>query len=152
MIQRIQTFYLALGLILLGLMAALPWGELISGEQLYSFSIKGIVHTQSGQMIQSAVHLLVFWVIILLLQLVAIFLYKKRVLQMRFSLYNILIMIGFVIVAWLFARSAAKNLDQGVVHYQLVLIFPLVVAVLNYLAIRAIGRDEALVRSIDRIR
>ncbi|MDD2382096.1 MAG: DUF4293 family protein [Mariniphaga sp.] len=32
------------------------------------------------------------------------------------------------------------------------MIFPLLAVVLDYLAIRAIGKDEVLVRSMDRIR
>lgn len=71
---------------------------------------------------------------------------------MRMATYNILIMAGFLVLAWFFVRSAVKDIDDALVNFKVVLAFPLVAGILNYLAIRAIGRDEALVRSIDRIR
>ena len=48
-------------------------------------------------------------------------------------------------------RNFSKELD-GIVSYEITAIFPFVAAILTYLAIRAIGKDEALIRSMDRIR
>ncbi|MBN1924505.1 MAG: DUF4293 domain-containing protein [Prolixibacteraceae bacterium] len=152
MLQRIQTFYLALGLILLGIMIGLPWGEIIAGDTIYTFNIKGIIETDSADVVNQALHLTILFGLILLIQIAIIFLYKKRVLQMRMATYNILIMAGFLVLAWFFVRSAVKDIDDALVNFKVVLAFPLVAGILNYLAIRAIGRDEALVRSIDRIR
>jgi hypothetical protein len=38
------------------------------------------------------------------------------------------------------------------VSFNIAVVFPLIAIILDYLAIRNIGKDEALVRSIDRIR
>jgi hypothetical protein len=152
MLQRIQTFYLALGLILLGLMAALPWGEIVSGDLIYTFSLMGIIETGSEEIYNKAWHVTILLGIIILIQFVTIFLYKKRILQMRFATYNIIIMVGFLILCWFYVRANIKTMDDAVVSFKVVLAFPLVVGILNFLAIRAIGRDEALVRSVDRIR
>ncbi|MCF8360754.1 MAG: DUF4293 domain-containing protein [Prolixibacteraceae bacterium] len=152
MLQRIQTFYLALGLILLGLMTALPWGEIVSGDLIYTFSFTGIIETGSKEIYNMAWHVMILLGIIILIQFVTIFLYKKRILQMRFATYNIIIMAGFLILCWFYVRANIKLMDEPVVSFKVVLAFPLVVGILNYLAIRAIGRDEALVRSVDRIR
>ncbi len=152
MLQRIQTFYLALGLILLGLMAALPWGEIVAGDLIYTFSFRGIIENGTGEIYNQAWHVIILLGIIILIQFVTIFLYKKRVLQMRMAVYNILIMAGLLILCWFYVRANIKPMDDPVVTFKVVLVFPLVTGILNFLAIRAIGRDEALVRSIDRIR
>lgn len=152
MIQRIQTVYLAIALILLGLMTGLPLGEISSGSQVYSFTIKGIVEQSSGAILQNGWPLILFIGIVVLLQLVIIFSFKNRIRQMRMATYNIILMVGVLGISWFFAHSSVKELSDAVTSYSLPLAFPIVAAILNYLAIRAIGRDEALVKSIDRIR
>jgi hypothetical protein len=44
------------------------------------------------------------------------------------------------------------SLGDAQVSYKVSIFFPLIAVILDYLAIRAIGKDEALIRSIDRIR
>jgi len=152
MIQRIQTLFLLIALFLMGLLFWLPLGEIAVGEKLYSFTINGLTDIQSGAVVYNALHLLIFLFIITLLELFIIFSYKKRVRQMRIATYNLILMIGFVFVGWLFVKTSLSSLGEGVYSLKLPLIFPFVSAVLNYLAIRAIGKDELLVRSVDRIR
>jgi hypothetical protein len=152
MIQRIQSVYLTIGLILIGFLGWLPLGEILSGNEIYNFSIKGIENFQTGKVLYSGVPLLILLIIIILIQIAIIFGYKKRILQMRMATFNILLMIGLMLVGWYFVYQSVKMLGDGAFAYQLAITFPLVAAILNYLAIRAIGRDEALVRSIDRIR
>ena len=41
---------------------------------------------------------------------------------------------------------------QAIANYSIINAFPLVSVVLSYLAIRNIGKDEAMIRSMDRIR
>jgi len=87
------------------------------------------------------------------LQLFIIFGYKNRVRQMRIAVFSILIMLGFFAAAWFFVHLSLKELGgEGGYSFDIPLAFPIVAAILNYLAIRAIGKDEALVRSVDRIR
>jgi hypothetical protein len=38
------------------------------------------------------------------------------------------------------------------VAFKVTVVFPVVAAILDFLAIRALGKDEALVRSLNRIR
>ncbi len=152
MIQRIQSLYLFIALILMGLIAWLPLGEILSGSQVFSFSVKGVVNPDNNVTMYSGLPLIVLLGIIVLLQLFIIFGYKKRVRQMRIATFNSLLMIGFMAVCWFFVQNSIKAMGDGSFALKLPVVFPFVAAVLNYLAIRAIGRDEALVRSIDRIR
>ena len=152
MLQRIQTVYLAIALILLGLMAWLPLAEISVADTVYSFSTKGVVHESSGKVLQNGIPLMVMLGIALLLQVVIIFGYKKRIQQMRLATYNIILMLGMIGLFFYFKYATFKDMEVDLVNYKIALVFPFVAAILNYLAIRAIGKDEALVRSIDRIR
>lgn len=152
MIQRIQTLFLSIALLLLGLLFFIPMGELVIGEKIYTFTLKGIVNGQNGQAIVSAWHLLTLLITMLVIQLVVIFSYKKRITQIRLATINLLLMAGFVVAAMLFIRLSHGSLGDGVIHFKLSIIHPLISIIFNYLAIRAIKKDEALVRSIDRIR
>ncbi len=152
MIQRIQTVFLGIALILLGLVAWLPLGEIAAGENIYTFSIKGIFNEQTGVSIYNGLALMIFLAIIIILQIVIINLYKKRILQIRVAIYNIILMLGFVLISWYFVSASLKLLGEGTYMFKIALAFPIVSMILNYLAIRSIGKDEALVRSLDRIR
>ena len=153
MLQRIQTVYLLVALILVGLLAWLPLGEIVSGGEFFNFNILGVYNAETGSVVVKAWPLVALLAVIEILQLLIIFGYKNRVRQMRMAVFNILIMIGFIAVAWFFVHSSIKELGgEGGYSFNIALAFPIVAAILNYLAIRAIGKDEALVRSIDRIR
>jgi hypothetical protein len=152
MIQRIQTLFLLIAILLMGLIYWFPLAEIAVGEKIYSFTLNGITEIGTGLVAYKALHLIIFLLIIILIELVVIFSYKKRIRQMRMATYNLLLMAGFLLVSWLFVKTSANSLGDGIYSMKLPVAFPFVAAVLNYLAIRAIGRDEALVRSVDRIR
>ena len=152
MIQRIQTFYLLLSLIFIGLIGWMPLGELSGNGNIYSYTVQGIENSLNGKMLFNGWPLMVCLGMIILINVTAIFGFKNRVGQMRMITYNIILMIGFFGVCLFFALNTKARLEGGIVKYEIAFIFPLISAILSYLAIRAIGKDEALVRSIDRIR
>ena len=152
MIQRIQTVYLFIASLLVALTGWMPMAEMARGTEVFRFTAKGIFDTATQQLVINGWPLLVMAIIICALQMVTIFLYKKRMLQIRISTFNLILMIGFIGVSWFFIHSSKKTMGEFVYAFKAAISFPLVAAILNYLAIRAIGRDEALVRSVDRIR
>lgn len=152
MIQRIQSVYLMLSLILVALMAWLPLGEIATASTIYSFNIRGVFNEQTAKMVVNGWPLLMMLIIIELIQLLVIFGFKNRVLQMRLSTFNIILMVGIFVVCFVFVKMSLKSIGEGTYVFKIVMAFPFVALILNYLAIRAIARDEALVRSIDRIR
>ncbi|MGQ8335039.1 DUF4293 domain-containing protein [Sunxiuqinia sp. A32] len=147
MIQRIQTVYILISAILIGLLFALPFAEIASDNQFFLFDIRGIV--RNNEIVDSGIPIAVFVGIILLIHLVAIFLYKKRIRQIRFLVFAILLLVGLFGMFYFFTFYSFSGAD---VSFNVTVSFPLVAIVLDYLAIRNIGKDEALVRSIDRIR
>lgn len=78
---------------------------------------------------------------------VTIFLYKARKIQIRLCIYTSLIMLGLQV--WI---GAVYFKNMANVRFPVTTVFPLVSIVLVILALRAIGSDEALVQSYNRLR
>jgi D-alanyl-lipoteichoic acid acyltransferase DltB (MBOAT superfamily) len=147
MIQRIQTVYILLSAILIGLLFSLPFAEIVFNNQLYLFDIRGIVKNDTIQ--ENGLPIALFITLILLLHVFTVFIYKKRRLQIRILIFSILLMLGLFGLFYFFAYN---SFDDAQVSFKIAVAFPLIAIILDYLAIRNIGKDEALIRSIDRIR
>jgi hypothetical protein len=52
----------------------------------------------------------------------------------------------------MFFYFAYAGFEGAKVAFKIPVVFPIVAVILDYLAIRAIGKDEALIRSLNRIR
>jgi len=153
MIQRVQTLYLLGVLVLIALMFFFPLAELIdSASQTYTFIYRGIPSLTEGEpMLFKAYPVAILLAIICLNVIVTIFSYKKRIRQIRFTVFNIFSMLGTMGLVYYSINSQANEM-QAIANYSIVNAFPLVGIVLSYLAIRNIGKDEAMIRSMDRIR
>lgn len=153
MIQRIQTLFLLGVLILMTLLFFFPLAELIdSANNSYCFIYRGIPSLSEGEpMLFKAYPLAILLVIIILNVCITIFSYKKRIRQIRLTVFNILCMLGLMGLVYYSINSQVEAM-QAMVHYSIINAFPLVSIVLSYLAIRNIGKDEAMIRSMDRIR
>lgn len=132
----------------------LPLAVLQSGDQLFSFDITGIsTMTAQQELIYPTWGLFALTAIISLLALVTIFMFKKRMLQIRFCIFNALLMLGFYgLFAFFIFNVKGQFQDSFSYSLKFALSFPLISLILNYLAIRNIGADEALVRSLERLR
>ena len=147
MIQRIQSVYLLVSTLLLGLLFLLPFAEIVKDGAIYTFNFKGIL--LDGTVQQSGVAISVFIVVLMALHGLAISSFKNRKRQKMIVIYTILLLLAlfglFIYYTYLSFSGAQIGLKIGA-------ILPLVDIVIDYLAIRAIDKDEALIRSIDRIR
>jgi len=154
MIQRIQTVYLLIAEMLIGALLFVPFAEIAGKESsIYRFDIKGIYleGAPKPEILYSSLPLVILLAVSMILIFASIFLFKNRVLQMKVSTINIFLLLGLGGLIFYYAWSFAKVLT-GVYSLTIYLVFPLIAAVLIYMAIRAISKDEDLVRSIDRIR
>ena len=86
-----------------------------------------------------------------LLACISIFLYKNRILQMKFCLFNGLMLLAFYPIFFLYLWVNGKSL-AATSSLAAALVIPLVAVILEYMAYRKINQDEQLVRSADRIR
>jgi len=155
MLQRIQTIYLLIIVILSGVTLFSPVADLINNTNMamYIMSYKGIfLQSATGNVYQSGVWgLTAIGAIVPVIALITMFLYKRRILQVRLSIFNMVLMAGYYALLFIYIWFAGQNLHTSW-SLRIVTAFPLVNIVFNILAIRAIGKDEALVRSLNRIR
>lgn len=154
MIQRIQTVYLFGAMVLLSLMFFFPLAEFLSADnELYVFYVDGIKTEGAlqGTYFQKTMPVLILLSVVCLVLFINIFLFKNRVLQMRLCVFDIILMLGLCGLM-VFYMLDAKSRLEAIASYNYTLIFPVIAAVLTYLAFRGIRRDELLVRSYERIR
>lgn len=150
MIQRIQTVYLILVAVLTVIAMILPVGSFYSDFGVYEMT--NLHYTlMDGTFDTKPCLLFVLLVIAALIPLVTIFLYKKRMLQVRLTVINTILLIVYYVAAVYFIVSPEGQDDSGFAP-SWSLCLPLVCIVFNWLAIRAINKDEMLVKSYDRIR
>jgi len=147
MIQRIQTVYLLVSVILLGMLFWFPLAEISSGTDVFQFNINGIF--KGTEKIFNGLPLFLFLSLIVILHIYVIFRFKKRIQQMRILGFTIILLLGLFGLFFYFAYSGFKG---ATVSFGIPVAFPVVAAILDYLAIRNIGKDEALIRSVDRLR
>jgi len=151
MIQRTQTLFLLAVAILSGLMLNGDMIMLHTGTgTLFSMSFLGLGE-QGGKIIQQIWPLKIILALVPILSLTAIFLYRKRPLQMRVTMLVVLLSLGTLILGAFYILMFDRKIDVTIV-WKVKSIFPLISAILAWLAYRAILRDDIRVRSYDRLR
>jgi len=143
MIQRVQSLYLILAVIVSGLLAFIfPFyiynGEMVGIEQAFradSLLLKAI----ASLFMLSAV-----------LALVSLFLFKNRNTQIVINRLNIILnflLLGLIVYQLQTLSGETSVSEKGIGSF-----LPLIVVVLLSLATKAILKDERLVKSADRLR
>ena len=155
MIQRIQTLYLLGIVVLTTLMMCLPLAYFVGGEETFNLYGYGLRSVATGEMYKSTIFLMIILGLAALLPVVNIFLYKRRMAQIRYCIVEFVLLVGSVIMLavhyFLFYRAFA-DFDFHAQGMKVTMLLPIAALFLNYLAIKAIVADEMLVRSLDRIR
>lgn len=155
MIQRIQTLYLLGVVVLTTLMICLPLAYFVGGEETFNLYGYGLRSVATGEMYKTTVILAIILGLSALLPLVNIFLYKRRMTQIRYCVVEFVLLIGSLIMLavhyYLFYRAFA-DFEFHAQGMKVTMLLPIASLFLNYLAMKAIAADEMLVRSVDRIR
>lgn len=154
MIQRIQTVYLFFASAFLFSMFFFPLVEIIGADATYyRYDLFGI-HEGMGETarLTMSVFPLRFLVFVSAsLSLFIIFLYRRRIFQIRLCIFNIVLNLGFYALFFFYYHHATRDIEAET-YFKLPVVFPVVAIIFLYLAIRNIGKDEVLVRSYNRIR
>ena len=150
MLQRIQTIYLLLAAACMVLASVLPLATFTFNGQPVTFEAMGFY--LNGELIFNTWGLSTLGVISAILSLIVVFLYKKRILQIRLTVMNIILMVGFYLFFLFLIFMRNPEADTTFEKVGIGLIMPAIAIILSYLAIRKIGEDEVLVRSLDRLR
>ena len=146
MIQRIQTLFLLIAGLATGSVFLLPFGvssTVLSGSKLFADQTFNVADSQ----------LLGFLAALTTTILVLnIFLFKKRKRQALLSIVGAILSVALVaMVAFIWYEDLGSILGAGT-QAGIGLFMPLVAFVLSLLARRSINKDEALIRSMDRLR
>ena len=155
MIQRIQTLYLLLAAVLMSLTLFLPLATIWQGGNeiiIKAWFADGTV----GFKAPLPLYLGIILSVATALPFVTIFLYKKRMTQIRLCVSEIVLLLGSAAFIALYCYRLYEVLAEMMQDLNFTLGFaslmPIVAIIPMVLAIRGIARDEALVRSLDRIR
>lgn len=155
MIQRIQTLYLAAASALSVFLLKGPIVGLVAGvTETYELNYKGIYRIEDGittGLIEKSLPLQIILIAVPVLFFIAIFLYKRRKLQMRMTVFASLLQVGSFLLILFYIFYAGTKMDAELI-FNIKLIFPVAGAILGYLAFRNILKDELLIKSYDRIR
>jgi len=148
MIQRVQTIYLIGSIVLFVLMLCFPLGYFTLGTNISSFDFRGV---QIGPDFHHALAISVILFIAVICEILAVFLYRNRSLQMRLVTFNSLLQIAFylALVSYIFLYKGEFKVSYCI---NWTVFLPLVTIILNILAYKAIRKDESLVRSLNHLR
>ncbi len=161
MIQRIQTVYLFIVCVLsLVSLFASVGSYVVNGEEVaefgnFTFNTFGAFAEYSSA---GPWALGIILIVVAFLSIVTIMLYHKRMRQLRLTILTSILLVGYMMTYAFFAyvyneKLLLFNPDQDVQFtFPLIACMPAVSLILNILAICGIRKDEAIVRSLDRIR
>lgn len=152
MIQRKQTLFLLAAAILSIVCLCLPLGNFVeNGSISQSSTMFNLWITMpDGSHDYSVWVLFAILLITCPIALIAIFMYHNRIVQSRFCLFNILLILGWYVVYAVFTLNLKETAGEYNISFSSVL--PMISLILYFMARKAILSDEALVRAADRIR
>ena len=134
------------------LFAPLAWFAGEAGEfGLYAFSLK----TAAGEAVQPTVYMGVVLALACVLPFITIFLFKRRLLQLRLCVVEMVLLVGSAVMEGVYYFLSYRVFAEQTFHTQVLkpaVVLPLVCLLFAYLAVRAVFRDELMVRAADRIR
>ncbi len=157
MLQRKQTLFLMLAAICGVLTFFFPVATFTRGAQIWSFHTTGLFMADGTPVVDAALKVPFFIVLgfLTMVLVVAIFLYKNRQRQITIVRTVSLLLIAVSVFLFISGNSVRAYLDQGGLveeHFGASAVLPLAMVLLIFLAERGIRKDEALVRSADRLR
>ena len=161
MIQRIQTVYLLVVVILsfVCLISSVGYftcaDEPVATFSNFTFSAMGpFANYESAGPFALGILL----IMVILLSILSIMLFLHRMRQLRLTIISNILLFGYAATYCAFAYFYKENLQlvapdaELVYHMRFATVLPVICFILNCLAIHGIRKDEALIRSLDRLR
>lgn len=157
MIQRIQSLYLLVAAALVAVMFFTPLAWFADAASRIEMGVFSVLD-QTGAPVLSTRYLGLLLSLGGGLCLATIFLFRRRLLQIRLCVVAMVLLLGSAVMEAIYyflcrrAFLAVGHAGQTLSGIRPAAVLPLVALLLVFLASRAILRDELLVRSADRIR
>ena len=153
--QRIQSLFFLLTILS---NTAIFWLELAvihAGGEKFSFTLYKLQNEGSSEVLYETIMLAILCSICILLSVVAFGMFKKRQVQIKLTQLLLLVQIAFLVAIFFVVDGTVNSLDQlssPLVDYSVGAYVALIPSVFIFFALKAIKKDEALVRAADRIR
>lgn len=153
--QRTQSIFFFIALMLNVAIFWLDLANISLDGVLHSFNLYKLQVVDSGEVIYSNIALTILCSLCIALCLVTLGMFKKRQLQIKLAKLLLLVQVGFLVAIFFIVDGAVTNsasVSLGTVEYYIGAYFALLPLIFIFLAIKAIKKDEDLVRAADRIR
>ncbi|MGD1845626.1 MAG: DUF4293 domain-containing protein [Salibacteraceae bacterium] len=156
MIQRIQSLFLLVAIVCCSLVFFFPVASVETTNGLLVWGVTGAQLSNADAVVEAPSHypLLAISGLQLLVTIVVLLRFSNRKQQLRLGRINGLLLFLFLgsgITYSFFLKPLAAQPNE-MPQFGLALVFGLVALILNIMALRAIHKDEELVRSVDRLR
>ncbi len=154
MIQRIQTLFLGLVVIVMSLNLFSPVWMAKSVEKSMVLMPFYLLENKAGtEKHHGVLYIAVLIVLIIGIAIFSMAKFKNRTLQLRLGMLNSLLL-SVVVLAFYLVIGKGKTMMGGTFEesFELGFYLPLVSIIFNILANRFIKKDDDLVKSVDRIR
>jgi hypothetical protein len=157
MIQRKQTLYLFFAGLIPLILLFIPLGHLSTEMAYYEYTAFAVREATPDQtLILSTVWNALLLITTAALSVITIFLYKNRKAQIKLISLNMLVIlvaicaIMYIYPNFIFTHNI--NLNGAIIDFNYIILISFVSAIGLFLAKKAIAKDEALIRSADRLR
>lgn len=153
MIQRIQSIYLLLSALFMGGLF-LKQADLLRIDTTLPTSLSDMTYFNDKLLdIYDQNLLMVFTALVILFSLVAIFLFRKRKIQITLSRVSMLVVLLFLILVIYISYADLQSLFSSTnITPGWGFALPFLSIILLVLAVRSIRKDDKLVKSMDRLR
>ncbi len=162
MIQRIQSLFLLVAAIIPIVLLFIPFGYINTEDSQFLFNAISLKYNiPEGHTIVRVYYVALCLIICSALSLIALFSYKNRIRQTHIISINMIVyLVALMLILWLcpdvifkkYFATRGVDFEFTFAYKALILILICVEAVCLYLANKFIKKDEALVRSADRLR
>jgi hypothetical protein len=151
MLQRIQSLYLFVSLVLYGILFFTPLFYVQSNVDTYTvYSYK--INPGQNTLNINVMPISIIVGIVASVLLISIFLYKNRKLQIRIVQVNLVLILLSLITVGTYLYSFSGISSDAHIQLTLSISIPLIASVLQYMAIRRIRKDQMLIDSLNRLR
>lgn len=154
MIQRVQSIFIIIAALVMASLIVWPIDTFGSARGMVELRWDGVFDVTPGTevpVIRRMLSLAFVVVVPIILNAVSLFLFKRRPLQMRLAGVAAGFEVCLTAVLVYLSIETARGMEADA-HFCVRWLLPLAAAVLDILAYRRISDDEALVRSLDRLR
>jgi len=160
MIQRIQTIYLFFAAVLTGLTTYFDLAIFYSGDfEIFNYSIFGMEAIGDGESFVPGNWVVQFVLVVAsaILSLLIIFMFKDRKNQLKLGQLNYLLLVAIILSVYFSVKNMAhlnplSEVENLKAVYWIGFYLPVAAIAFQFMANRGVKRDEALVKSVERLR